>query len=148
MVRWALLAALTAAAGLCAQPAQVPPPDKGGELKTERPPSRPNVSTEAPPEEDAGVVSDRYGFNPLQSEKAVKVGNFYAKQGNRRAALARYQEATKWNHDNSEAWLLVGQTAEKLKESALAKEAYAEYLKLEPNAKDAAEIRKRAGKLK
>ena len=141
------LLALFAAAWLGAQ-TPLPPAEKSGELKAQRPPSRPSGAKEAPPEEDASVAPDKYDFNPLQSEKAVKVGNFYAKQGNRRAALARYQEATKWNHDNSEAWLLVGQTADKRKDSALAKEAYTEYLKLEPNAKDAAEIRKRAAKLK
>ena len=117
-------------------------------MKTQRPPSRPNNATEAPPEEDASVAPDKYDFNPLQSEKAVRVGNYYAKQGNRRAALARYQEATKWNQGNSDAWLRVAQTAEKLKDPALAKEAYATYLKLEPDAKDAAEIRNRVKKLK
>ena len=149
MVRWTLVLPLAAAACLCAQTAQEPKPAPDQrELKRDRPPGAPGGYTEAPPEEDSSIAQDKYAFNPLESENSVKVGNFYAKQGNRLAALGRYQEATRWNPGNSEAWLRVGETAEKLKSSKLAKEAYVEYLKLEPDAKNASDIKKRIGKLK
>ena len=38
--------------------------------------------------------------------------------------------------------------AEKSKDSQTAKEAYAKYLKLQPDAKDAADVRKKLAKLK
>jgi predicted TPR repeat methyltransferase len=60
----------------------------------------------------------------------------------------RFREATKWNDGYSEAWLRLGETEEKLKDPKAAKEAYARYLELASDAKNAAEIRKKVQKLK
>ena len=148
MIRWAIAMLLAAAPFAAAQTAPVQPAPKQGELKTERPQARRNDAVEAPPEEDKGVAPDTYDFNPLESEKAVRVGNYYFKLHNYRPALNRYKEATQWNPGNSDAWLHVAEAAEKTKDTAIAKDAYGQYLKLEPEAKNAAEIRKKMEKMK
>ena len=139
MARW-ILALLAAGAALYAQ--------SQGELKTQRPQPARNDAVEAPPEEDKSLTVTSYSFNPLQSEKDVRVGNYYFNMRNYHAAAGRYRDATKWNDGNSDAWLRLGVAAEKSKDTQTAKEAYAKYLKLQPDAKDAAEIRKKLAKLK
>lgn len=111
---------------LAAQQAQTEPPD--------------------PPEEDSTLVEakeSQYTFNPLQAEKELRTGNFYAKKGNFKAASMRYREATKWNPGSAEAWLKLGESLERRKETKSAREAYSKYLELAPDAKNAAEIRKK-----
>src|SRR5947209_14112585 len=77
---------------------QTPPPDK----------------TELPPEEDAAINAPKeYGFNPVQSKREVAVGLLYFKKGNYKAAAARFQEATRWNDGNQEAWLRLAEAEEK-----------------------------------
>ena len=49
------------------------------------------------------------------------VGKEYAKKGNYRAAAGRYLDATKWDDSNSEAWLLLGEADEKLKDKNAAR---------------------------
>jgi tetratricopeptide (TPR) repeat protein len=149
MPRW-LTTLMVCAAPLYAQTAapQQPPSAKPTELQRERPQPHRNDQIEAPPEEDRDMVVENFSFNPLQSERSVSIGNYYYKLGNYRAAAGRYREATQWNESNSDAWLHLGEAAEKTKDAAIAKEAYAKYLKLEPQAKNAAEIRKKIAKLK
>lgn len=75
-------------------------------------------------------------------------GEYYFKKGDYRAAAGRFREATKWNDGNAEAWLRLGDAEEKLKEVKEARAAYTKYLELAPDAKNAAEIRKKIEKLK
>ena len=65
-----------------------------------------------------------------------------------RAAAGRFEEATKWNSGDPEAWLRLGEAEEKLKEKKAAHEAYEKYLELASDAKNAEEIRKKLEKLK
>lgn len=105
---------------------------------------QPPPVAQEPPEEDSTLVEAKeYTFNPLQAEKEVRTGNFYAKKGNHKAAAFRYKEATKWNPGLAEAWLRLGESLEKRKETKGAKEAYAKYLELAPDAKNAAAIKKK-----
>ncbi len=128
---------------------QQPPDQKQGELKRERRPQPTrNDATEKPPEEDESVAPTKFVFNPLQSEKDVRVGNYYFKQHNYRAAFGRYRDATQWNDGNSDAWLHLAEAAERTKDLDIAKQAYAKYLALEPEAKNAPEIKKKLDKLK
>ena len=120
----------------------------GDDLKKERPQPPPSTKEETPPEEDESLSVREYSFNPLQAEKEIRVGNYYFKRGKFRAAAMRFREATKWNGGNSEAWLRLGEAAEKNKDADVEKEAYAKYLELAPDAKDAPEIRKKIAKLK
>ena len=117
------------------------------ELKKERPKPATAAEEEIPPEEDTGLAVQEYSFNPLQSDKEVRIGNYYFKKGSFRAAAKRFLEATKWNAQNPDAWLRLAETQEKQKDSA-AREAYTRYLELEPNAANAVEIRKKIAKKK
>jgi tetratricopeptide (TPR) repeat protein len=141
MSRWVLaLLALSAALGPnCAW---------ADDLKKERAKDTTITKEEVPKEEDENLGTKDYSFNPLQAEKEVRVGEYYFKKGSYRAAALRFREATKWNQGYGEAWLRLGETAEKQKDTKTAKEAYAKYLEVAPDAKDATEIRKKLEKLK
>jgi tetratricopeptide (TPR) repeat protein len=146
MSRWVLALLLAGLAPL------IPAQDaKSGQLKKERPKQATSDKEEVPPEEDTGLGIESYSFNPLQSKKDVQVGDEYAKKHNFHAAARRYRSATKWDDGNPEAWLKLGESEEKLKDHAAARQAYTKYLEVATDAKDsktAAEIRKRMEKLK
>lgn len=148
MARWILV--LLAACVLQAQDSNSQAPAQGqGELKRDRSPKAPpKEAYPPPPEEDESIAPTHYSFNPLQSQREVTVGDYYFKQGSYRAAAGRYREATRWNEKNPEAWLRLGEASEKTKDKEAAREAYAKYLALASDAKNAPEIRKRAAKLK
>jgi tetratricopeptide (TPR) repeat protein len=101
-----------------------------------------------PPDEDAAANAKVYSFNPLQAQKEMRTGEFYFKKGSYRAATTRFREATKWNPGNAEAWLRLGESAEKQNDEKTVVEAYSKYLQLQPEAKNAPEIKKKLEKLK
>ena len=101
-----------------------------------------------PPEEDTSLVTREYGFNPVQAKKEISTGNYYFKKGSYRAAAGRFEEATKWNSGEPEAWLRLGEAEEKLKDKKAAREAYSKYLELATDAKNSDDIRKKLDKLK
>jgi len=125
------------------QPAKPQP-----ELQKRQPAPPSTGKEEIPPEEDKSLSNEEFSFNPLEAEKWVKVGDFYFKQGKYRSAEGRYKGATKWNEGYGEAWLRLGEVEEKLKDMHAAKEAYAKYLEVAPEAKNAAQIRKKIDKMK
>jgi len=99
-----------------------------------------------PPEEDVSLSPNReYAFNPIQAEKELKIGLFYAKKSSWKAATMRFREATRWNPGLPEAWLRLGECLERGKDKKGAREAFAKYLELEPEAKNVAEIKKKLG---
>jgi tetratricopeptide (TPR) repeat protein len=100
-----------------------------------------------PPEEDANLKQKEYVFNPLQATKELQVGMEYYKKGSYKAAAGRFREATRWNPNLAEAWLRLGEAEEKRKNRKDAKDAYAKYLELQPDGKDAGEIRKKIASL-
>jgi Flp pilus assembly protein TadD len=104
---------------------------------------KPAPKSQEPAEEDESLSVKEYSFNPLQAEKEVKIGAYYFKKGSFRAAAQRFSEAARWDPGNAEAWLRLGEAREKLKDRAAAREAYSKYLELKPDAKNAAEIRKK-----
>jgi tetratricopeptide (TPR) repeat protein len=134
--RWVLLLAFAVVA--VAQQA----PQK----KDTKPPAA-AVQEQEPPEEDVSLVPKEYSFNPLQASKDLRIGNYYFKKGNYRAAAHRFEEATKWDGTNAEAYLRLGEAKEKQHERRAAAEAYAKYLEIAPDAKDAPEVKKRLEKL-
>lgn len=101
-----------------------------------------------PPEEDKSIAVPVYGFNPLQAQKEIRTGNYYFKKGSYRAAAGRFEEATKWNSGEPEAWLRLGEAEEKLKDHKAARNAYTKYLELASDSKIADEIRRKLEKLK
>jgi tetratricopeptide (TPR) repeat protein len=121
--------------------------DKG--LKKSRPAeqAKPQVEEQEPPEEDDSLKPKEYSFNPLEAERDLKVGNYYFKKGNYKAAASRFREATRWNPTYADAFLRLGDSEEKLKDKPAAQQAYAKYLELAPDAKDAESVKKKlAGK--
>jgi tetratricopeptide (TPR) repeat protein len=132
------------------KPPEPPPAGKEQpELKRRGQPSGKKPTKDlAPPEEDKTTATTDYSFNPLQAKKDITVGNQYFKKGSFRAAAGRFSEATKWNEGDTEAWLRLGETEEKLKDHKAAREAYAKYVELAPDAKNVAEIQKKIDKLK
>jgi tetratricopeptide (TPR) repeat protein len=122
-------------------------PALADDLKKERP-KPPSTQEEVPPEEDESLSVKEYSFNPLQAEKELRIGNYYFHKGSFRAAALRFREATKWNNGYSDAWFRLGEAEEKLKDPKAAKEAYAKYAELAPDAKNIAEVRKKLAKLK
>ncbi len=137
MSRWVL--AVLLACGLAAH---------ADDLKKERPKPPASAPEEVPPEEDEAIAVREYSFNPLQAEHELKVGNYYFRKGSFRAAATRFREATKWNAGYPDAWLRLGEAEEKLKDPKAAKEAYAKYVELAPDAKNTGDVRKRLAKLK
>ena len=143
MSRWIAALVLLAVAPLLAQ--------EGPKLKKRGEPAATpqNVDKDGlPPEEDKSIATPVYGFNPLQAQKEIRTGNFYFKKGAYRAAAGRFEEATKWNSGEPEAWLRLGEAEEKLKDHKAARAAYTKYLALSGESKMADEIRKKLEKLK
>src|SRR5262249_18305371 len=68
--------------------------------------------------------------------------------GKYRAAAMRFEEATKWDGTSAEAYLRLGEAKEKQHDKKAAAAAYAKYLEIAPDAKEAADVRKRLEKLK
>jgi tetratricopeptide (TPR) repeat protein len=99
-------------------------------------------------EEDEDIVAPpEYVFNPIQAKKDLKIGDFYAKKGNHRAAVGRYLEATKWNPGFAEAYWKLARSREKLDQPAQALDAYRKYVELDPEGKFVRETRKRISEL-
>ena len=87
-----------------------------------------------------------YPLNPLESDRCVKVGNFYMHKGTPqgyRAALSRYEEATKYNPNSPEAFFKVGEAHEKLKNEDAAKLAFQKVIQIAPDSKFAREAKKK-----
>jgi tetratricopeptide (TPR) repeat protein len=124
------------------QPKQAQP-QSSGQTQT---PEETNPNDEAnPPEEDESVAPEKFVLNPLESERNIKVGNFYMHQGSRgyRAALARYERAAKYNPANAEAFFKIGEVEEKLKDPEKAKAAFERVVTIAPDSKLGREAKKK-----
>ncbi|SPE41935.1 conserved exported hypothetical protein [Candidatus Sulfopaludibacter sp. SbA3] len=164
MSRWVIAALLACGVSLSAQnisppkppeppPAPTPAPEPkptADALKRDRP--KPAVSRdpkeEVPPEEDTSLATENIQFNPLEAQNCITIGNGYYRAGKYRPALRRFKLATQYDDSNRDAWLRLGEASEKVKDFESEKEAYTKYLEVAPDAKNAAEIRKKLGKLK
>jgi tetratricopeptide (TPR) repeat protein len=146
MSRWLLLLAL----GIAPLQAQNNPgtEEPRQELKRQHPTPATSNDEAIPPEEDETIAPQHYDFNPVQAKREIKVGNYYFRRSNFRAAATRFREATRWNEGEAQAWLRLGEASEKLKDPDTARQAYTKYLAIVPTAKDAAEIRARIERLK
>jgi tetratricopeptide (TPR) repeat protein len=137
MSRW-LSGLLFVCIGLADEPKKPEPKKEPVKQEEEQP----------PPDEDAAATAKEYAFNPLQAQKELSVGNQYFKKGSYGAALLRFREATKWNPGYAEAWLRLGEAAERRNDRKTAAGAYAKFLELQPDAKNASEVKKKLEKLK
>jgi tetratricopeptide (TPR) repeat protein len=114
-----------------------------------RPPDQPQSQQgqdQEPPEEDESAAPKTYSFNPLEAEKDLKVGAYYFKKGNYKAATSRFHEATLWNPTYAEAFLRLGESEEKLHDKKAAREAYQKFVALAPDDKQAEGVKKKLGK--
>jgi len=134
MSRWIGLAFVCFISGM---PAQQKPAEQ----------KEPASQEQAPPEEDESQKPKEYSFNPLQAEHEVRIGNFYFHKGKYRAAEQRFREATRWNPNLAEAYVRLGEAAEKEKDWNAAREAYEKFVELAAEDKRSAEIRKKIAKL-
>lgn len=128
---WLLWAGLAVTA---AQPPAAPPKEKPQEHAL-------------PEEEDESAKPKEYVFNPIQAENELKVARFYMKRGSPKAAALRCEEALKWNPQSADAYLLLGEARERLKDKKAAAEAYRKYLDVAGDSKGAPDVRKRLEKL-
>src|SRR3954470_16724025 len=82
-----------------AKPQQAAPP----------PPAQQVPDESSLPEEDETLAPEKIVLNPLESERNVRVGNYYWHKGKYAAALRRYEWATKNNPSSAEAFFKVGE---------------------------------------
>ncbi len=141
MSRWWIGLALCAVAAAQQAPDPALPPEEGKAAQSQD-------DVQLPPEEDKSARPTQYAFNPVRSKKELDVGEFYFKKADYRAAAGRFSEATKWNPGNAEAWLRLGDAQDRMKDFKAARDSYTKYLQLAPDAKNAAEVRKKLEKLK
>jgi tetratricopeptide (TPR) repeat protein len=107
----------------------------------------PKQAEEEPPEEDQSFKPREYTLNPLEAEHNITKGNYYFKKGSYRAAASDYLEATRWDPNSAVAFLKLGEVREKMRDRQAAIDAYTKYLELAPDAKNAAEIKKKIAQL-
>jgi tetratricopeptide (TPR) repeat protein len=101
---------------------------------------------EEPPEEDETVAPEKFVLNPLESERNIRIGNYYWHKGNYRAAAGRYERAIRFNPNSQEAFFKLGEAQEKLKHTEAARSAFQKVLQLDPNSKLAHEAKKKLSK--
>lgn len=82
-------------------------------------------------------------LNPLESDRNIRVGNYYWHKANYRAALGRYERATRYNPSSAEAFFKVGEAEEKLKNRDAARAAFEKVMKLAPDSKLAHDAKKK-----
>jgi tetratricopeptide (TPR) repeat protein len=98
---------------------------------------------ENPPEEDESIAPEKFVLNPLESERNIKVGNYYWHRGKYRAAASRYERATRFNPSSPEAFYKLGEAEEKLKNKEAARLAFQKVMQIAPDSKLASEAKKK-----
>jgi type IV pilus assembly protein PilF len=82
----------------------------------------------------------------MEAERSMRVGTFYMHKGKFRAALQRFEMATKYNPSSPDAYFKVGEAEEKLKNTDAARIAFEKVVHLAPNTKLAQEAQKKIDK--
>ena len=109
-------------------------------------PATPPPDEANPPEEDESLIPDKVPLNPMEAERSIRVGTFYMHKGKFRAALQRFELATKYNPSSPDAFFKLGEAEEKLKNTDAAKLAFGKVVHLAPNTKLAQEAQKKIDK--
>lgn len=122
-----------------AQQRQQQPANTGNSTQT-------GQAQEEPPEEDESLAPENYVLNPLESERNIRVGNYYWHKGKYRAAAGRYERATRFNPSSPEAFMKLGEAQEKLKNGDAARTAFQKVMKLAPDSKFGHEAKKKLNK--
>jgi tetratricopeptide (TPR) repeat protein len=100
-----------------------------------------------PPEEDASVAPRTYAFDPLEAQRCIGIGDFYMHKGSKgyRAALGRYEDATKYNPNSAEAFFKLGEVEDRLNNKEAAKAAFQKAIKLSPESKFGKDAKRKLG---
>jgi len=114
----------------------------------------------SPPKEDAkdhpksravpdasADVAEMHSWNPYRAVKDEEVGDYYFKEKNYKAALARYQDALSYKENDAMANLRMAQCYEKLSQPDEAIVHYREYLRILPEGPYSKQARKALDKL-
>ena len=99
--------------------------------------SPPKNDTKDHPDSDTSDVSEGHPWDPHKAQKDVEVGDYYFKRGNYKGALGRYESALTYQDNNTEAMWRAGVAAEKLGNTAKAREYYGAYMKAAPKGEHA-----------
>jgi tetratricopeptide (TPR) repeat protein len=134
----ACLLALCPLFGLAQQQQSQPVPVPPNSSQTSQTPDEEN-----PPEEDESIAPEKFVLNPLESERNIKVGNYYWHRGKYRAAASRYERATRFNPSSPEAFYKLGEAEEKLKNKEAARLAFQKVMRIAPDSKLANEAKKK-----
>jgi tetratricopeptide (TPR) repeat protein len=94
-----------------------------------------------------GDVREMHPWNPYRAAKDAEVGDYYLKQGNYKAALARYQDALIYKENDAAANFRMAQCYEKLHQPEEAIAHYKEYLKILPEGPFSKQAKKALEKL-
>lgn len=116
----------------------------------QQPPKKVVVDPDAPrtlKDEDNPEPVKEYTLDPDKAKKEIEVGNYYMRKGSFNAAARRFEEATKWQPKNAQAYLRFGEALEKKDDPLRAAQAYHKFLELAPNDKQAKDVRKKIEKL-
>jgi tetratricopeptide (TPR) repeat protein len=95
------------------------------------------------PEEDESEAPEKFVLNPLESERNIRIGDYYWHKGKARAALRRYEWATKYNPNSAEAFYKVAEAEDKLKNKDAARLALKKVMDLSPDSKLGREAKKK-----
>ena len=114
--------------------------------ETQTPPAQQVPDESTLPEEDESLAPEKFVLNPLESERNVRVGDYYWGKHKYRAALKRYEWATKYNPSSAQAFYKVGEAEEKLKNQDAAKLAFQKVVMLAPDSKLGKEAKKKMSK--
>lgn len=107
---------------------------------------KPAPDESEPPEEDESLIPEKVPLNPMEAERSIRVGTFYMHKGKYRAALQRFELASKYNPSSPDAFFKIGEAEEKLKDADAAKLAFERVVHLAPNTKLAEEAQKKIKK--
>ncbi len=95
------------------------------------------------PEEDEAEAPEKFVLNPLESERNIRIGNYYWHKGKTRAALRRYEWATKYNPSSAEAFYKLAEAENKLNNKDAARLALKKVMDLSPDSKLGREAKKK-----
>ncbi len=157
---------LLGVAALRAQDPAVPTGGKPGQSAQQPgppPPDQPAGAAPAPPATPAGGkksgaknknqdtatsnAPDQPVWDPLRADKDIQIGHYYMNKGDVDAAIDRFEDAIVAKPGFAIPYLYLGEAQEKKGQKRLAAKSYTKYLDLDPQAGDAAKIRKKIDKL-
>ncbi len=121
--------------------------------QTEQPSQQPGTPQAVPvpdestlPEEDESVAPEKFDFNPLESQRNVRVGDYYWHKSKYRAALRRYEWATRYDPNSAKAFYKVAEAENKLNNKDAERLALKKVIGIAPDSKLAREAKKRLNK--